>query len=87
MATRAKRKTAGAFDIRVIIAVLFFLYGLILTVLGLVSTSPEEITKSAGFNINLWTGVGMLVFAALMAVWTVWRPLVVSGKEAGSHGS
>ena len=33
-------------------------------------------TKAAGINIDLWTGLGMLVFAALMLLWAFGRPTV-----------
>jgi hypothetical protein len=63
------------FDIRVIIAVLIGLYGLVITVLGLFFTTDAEIQKSAGVNINLWGGLGMLVAAAGFAIWARLRPL------------
>ncbi|WP_243792501.1 hypothetical protein [Saccharopolyspora gloriosae] len=76
MATETPKRTAGAFDIRLIIAVLFFLYGLVLTVLG-ATASAEDVAKAAGLNINLWSGLGMLLFAVLFALWVKLRPLVV----------
>jgi glucose uptake protein GlcU len=79
MATESgpRRRTAGAFDIRSIIALLIGLYGLIITVLGLAFTSDAQRAKAAGVNINLWAGLAMLVFAALMVLWVVVRPLRV----------
>jgi len=71
----------AAFDIRLIIALLLGVYGLVITVLGIGFTSDEEIEKSAGVNINLWAGLGMLVVAALFAAWTVLRPLRVPDEE------
>ncbi|MCX2732306.1 hypothetical protein OOZ19_18870 [Saccharopolyspora sp. NFXS83] len=76
MATETPKRTAGAFDIRLIIAVLFFLYGLVLTVLG-ATASAEDVAKAAGMNINLWSGLGMLVFAVGFALWVRLRPLIV----------
>ncbi|MFR9729645.1 hypothetical protein ACL03H_10480 [Saccharopolyspora sp. MS10] len=76
MATQTPKRTAGAFDIRLIIAVLFFLYGLVLTVLG-ATASDADVAKAAGLNINLWSGVGMLVFAVLFALWVRLRPIAV----------
>ena len=69
--------TAGAFDIRVIISVLFFIYGIVLTVLGVFSADAAELAKSNGLNINLWSGIGMVVFAALFALWVKLRPIVI----------
>jgi hypothetical protein len=78
--TRRTRR-AGAFDIRLIIAALLGVYGLVTIVLGIWFTTDEEIDKAAGVNINLWAGLGMLVAAALFALWTWLRPLRVPVKE------
>jgi hypothetical protein len=67
--------TPRAFDIRLIIAVLIGGYGLVLTVLGIGFTTDAEITKSAGVNVNLWAGIGMLAFAAGFLGWATLRPL------------
>jgi len=54
-------------DIRVPIGLLFVVLGLILAVLGLATLNdPVTYTKSLGVNINLWTGLGMLVFGGIM---------------------
>jgi hypothetical protein len=70
------KKKAGAFDIRVVIAVLVAVYGVILTILGIIA-DPAEVDKADGLNINLWGGIAMLVFAALFIVWARLRPIVV----------
>jgi hypothetical protein len=71
------------FDLRRIIGGLFIFYGLLLTVLGLFD-SQEEIDKAAGVNINLWAGLGMLVFGLLMIAWALTRPL--SEELGGGSG-
>ena len=76
----AKPHKAGAFDIRLIIALLIGVYGIILTIMGIGFTSDEEIAKAAGVNINLWAGIGMLVVAALFVIWARVRPLVVPAE-------
>lgn len=76
--------TAGAFDIRVIIAVLFGIYGVVITVMGLVATSSRDIDKAAGVNINLWSGIGMLVLAAVFVVWARLRPIIVPDEPESS---
>jgi hypothetical protein len=73
----AKKKKAGAFDIRFVIGGLLGAYGVILVLLGLFNVSDAELSRADGFNVNLWGGVGMLVVAALFAAWARWRPLVV----------
>ena len=50
------------------------LYGVILTVSGIVD-SEAEIDKAAGVNINLWTGLGMLALGLCFLVWVLARPL------------
>jgi hypothetical protein len=68
-------KAANRFDIRRIIGGLFIVYGVILTVVGIVGSEAIK-TKADGINVNLYTGLGMLVFGALMIAWALWRPVV-----------
>ena len=70
----AAAKAANRFDIRRIIGGLFLLYGVILTVVGLLGSDDIK-NKAAGVNVNLWTGVAMLVFGALMVTWALTRPV------------
>ncbi|MFF0270292.1 hypothetical protein [Kribbella sp. NPDC004536] len=76
----AEKKKAGAFDIRVVIALLVGIYGVVLTILG-ITGSKAEVEKAAGVNINLWGGIGMLVFAALFVLWARLRPIAVRDEE------
>ena len=78
------RRAANLFDLRRIIGGLFVVYGLLLAVLGLFD-SQEEIDKAAGVNINLYAGLGMLVFGILMIVWALTRPLGTEIAEGGEH--
>jgi hypothetical protein len=71
--TRVAR-AANLFDLRRIIGGVFVTLGLLLAILGLFD-SQEEIDRAAGVNINLWTGLGMLVFGILMIAWALIRPL------------
>jgi hypothetical protein len=66
---------ANRFDIRRIIGGLFVLYGVILTVVGIVG-SDEVKNKAAGVNVNLWTGLAMLVVGGLMIFWALARPVM-----------
>jgi protein-S-isoprenylcysteine O-methyltransferase Ste14 len=74
----AEKRSKGArlFDIRRLIGALFVLYGIVLIIVGL-NDSKAEIRKAAGVHINLWTGIGMLVFGLLMLLWAFGRPVVV----------
>jgi hypothetical protein len=76
-------KAADRFDIRRLIGALFAIYGLILTILGLIGSSHVK-HKAAGINVDLWTGLGMLVFASLMIFWALSRP---SSRQIGSQAT
>jgi len=79
-------KVANRFDIRRLIGGLFLLYGAILLVLGIVGSHAVK-TKAAGINIDLWTGIGMLVFGALMVFWALTKPVVPESEETRGEGS
>ncbi|NIH82069.1 hypothetical protein [Amycolatopsis viridis] len=86
--TRVRTRRAGAFDIRLIIALLTGVYGVVLTVMGIAFTDDADLRKAAGVNINLWAGIGLLVFTALMALWALTRPIrvpVTEGDETGAE--
>ena len=84
--TPTTRRAANLFDLRRIIGGLFVVYGLLLTILGLFD-SQEEIDRAAGVNINLWTGIGMLIFGILMILWALTRPLADElGSQEGGGG-
>jgi hypothetical protein len=79
-------KAANRFDIRRIIGGVFLLYGAILTIVGVVGSDHVK-NKADGINVNLWTGLAMLVFGALMVFWALSRPVVESPERAvGSTG-
>jgi hypothetical protein len=73
-------KAANRFDIRRIIGGLFLLYGFILLVVGVIGSDTVK-NKAAGINVNLWTGLGMLVVGALMVTWALVRPIVPDVPE------
>jgi hypothetical protein len=75
--TRSGAKLAQAanlFDLRRIIGGVFLGWGVLLLILG-VTESDAEIAKAADVNINLWTGLGMLVISAVFLTWAFTRPL------------
>ena len=71
-AHRAAR-AANLFDVRRFIGGLFVLYGLILFVLG-IGASDADVEKAAGVNVNLWTGMAMLLVGAFFLAWALMRP-------------
>lgn len=80
-AKRAAR-AANLFDVWRLIGGLFVIYGVILVILGL-GASDESIAKSADMNVNLWSGLGMLVFGVLFLAWAFMRPLSDTLDEDG----
>jgi len=54
-------------DIKIPIGMMFTLLGIIVTILGLVTMGDTELYRqSLGYNINLFSGITMLVFGAFM---------------------
>ncbi|WP_127358809.1 hypothetical protein [Actinacidiphila soli] len=64
---------AKLFDIRRIIGGLFTVYGVIVTIAG-ITASDAAIRKAQGININLWTGLGMLILGLLFLLWVRLSP-------------
>jgi hypothetical protein len=79
-------RAANRFDIRRLIGGLFALYGLILLILGLVGSHHLK-HKAAGINVDLWTGIGMMIFAAFMMTWALKRPVMPEPPETRGQGS
>jgi len=54
-------------DIKFPIGLMFSIFGLMLTLYGLFTSGDEVLyNRSLGVNINLWCGLGMLVFGVIM---------------------
>ena len=54
-------------DIKFPIGLMFSILGLLLTVFGLFTSGDSALyTRSMGININLWSGLGMLIFGIIM---------------------
>ena len=79
-------RAANKFDIRRLIGGLFILYSLILIALGVFGSHAVK-NKAAGINIDLWTGLGMLVFGLLMIYWALSRPVAPEPPETRGQGS
>jgi hypothetical protein len=82
---REKAKAANRFDIRRLIGGLFVVYGVILVILGLVGSHAIK-HKADNINIDLWAGIGMLLFAAFMLGWALWRPTAVEAQRDAPAG-
>jgi hypothetical protein len=70
---RKAERLAKIFDLRSFIGSLFVVFGVIVTLDGLVA-SPAEIEKATGINLALWTGIPMLVLGLLFILWTLLSP-------------
>ncbi|MEU1270099.1 hypothetical protein [Streptomyces sp. NPDC005799] len=81
--TELQQKSATAariFDLRRIIGGLFVVYGVIVTVAG-IADDQSAIDKAQGVNINLWTGIGMLLLGIFFLVWLKLRPTPPTAPE------
>ncbi|MGI8434637.1 MAG: hypothetical protein ACR2LE_07880 [Nocardioidaceae bacterium] len=75
------RHTAGAFDIRTFIAALMGIYGVILVLTGIFGADETTNGDKVAGNVNLYAGIGLLVFAAAMQGWAMARPTVVDEAQ------
>ena len=65
-----------SFDLRLPIGLMFSVFGVLLTVFGLVSDRAIY-QRSLGINVNLWWGLVLVVFGLVM-LWLVRRGSVSS---------
>jgi hypothetical protein len=66
--------SAILFDLRSVIGLLFVVYGVVLTILGIIGETPEELEKAGGIALNLWVGLAMLVGGIVFFVWAFTKP-------------
>jgi len=54
-------------DIKIPIGLMFFVFGVIITIYGFITRNDAELyQKSFSHNVNLWMGGLMLIFGAVM---------------------
>ena len=82
----AKSAAAKLFDLRIMIGGLFTVYGVALTIYGFFTT-PEELAKAAGININLWLGLAMLILGLVFLLWARLSPVVHEEPSDGEVAS
>jgi len=66
--------SAILFDLRSVIGLLFVVYGIVLTILGIIGETQEDLDKAGGIALNLWTGLAMLVGGIIFYVWAFTKP-------------
>jgi hypothetical protein len=67
------------FDIRTPLGVMFAILGFLIAGYGLAS-DPSEYQRSLGINVNLWWGVTLLVFGAVLLL-LAWRACRAPGNS------
>jgi hypothetical protein len=55
-------------DIRLPIGLLFSIIGVLITIFGFATGGAEMYKHSLGININIWSGICLLIFGVLMLV-------------------
>ena len=73
-------RMARLFDVRYVIGGLLGFYGIVLVVVGLLD-GPAEYAQAAGFAVNLWTGIALVVVAVAFLAWASLRPLGIEVDE------
>jgi hypothetical protein len=53
-------------DIRFPIGLLFTIIGVLITVFGLATSGSEIYRHSLGINLNIWSGICLIIFGMLM---------------------
>ena len=66
------------FDLRTWIAIMFSVFGTMLAGYGLFFVTEEDLAKAAGINLNLWTGLAMIIVALFFAGRSAAAPQVLS---------
>ncbi|SDT09415.1 hypothetical protein [Microlunatus soli] len=77
-------RSTRRFDLRRILGALFGVYGIIVLLVGIVNHSTDG-DKTGGIQINIWTGIAMLIAGLLFLLWDRLAPVpaedIVSSLE------
>lgn len=79
-------KSAHRNDLRLLLGVLFVLYGVIVGLVGICDPSLG-LGKTGGIAINLWSGIAMLVVGILFLVWNFAKPIPAEDIIASAEES
>jgi hypothetical protein len=83
--TENTRHSAGAFDIRNVIASLLGIYGIVLLLCAAFldpGVNPDTGLEKSSSD-NLWTGVVLIIAALVFIAWAKLNPVVVDEEEIG----
>jgi hypothetical protein len=82
-----KKTVSRVFDIRNIIGALLAIYGVLLTIAGLVpglvashddaAAAANKVDLYVGTDANWWVGLALIVVAAVFVAWAAIRPVVI----------
>ena len=72
-------------DLRSVIGLLYVVYGIVLTILGIIGESPEDLAKAGGLALNLWTGLAMLVVGIGFYIWAFVKPPIPPELDHVDH--
>ncbi len=76
-------RLAKLFDLRSFIGALFVIFGVLVTIPGLVA-SQATINKAAGINLALWVGLIMLVMGVFFLAWVLLKPPACSSGDVAA---
>jgi hypothetical protein len=81
-----RSRAASLFDLRWILTLLFGIYGIVVTLMGLFSHASTVAAsgQQVGVNVNLWTGIPMLVLAIAFGLWAQLRPVRIEASADGT---
>jgi len=71
---------AKLFDLRTFIGALFCIFGVAVTITGLVA-SDDAIAKAADINISLWSGLVMLLTGVGFIGWMLVQPPILPAED------
>jgi len=76
-------KATSLLDVRKIIGGLLGVYGVLLLGAGIFGSQADK-EQAAGVNINLWTGLALILASAIFWGWALWRPLTQELSESSA---
>ena len=57
-------------DIKIPIGLMFSIFGVILGGFGFITNGDTMYQQSLGYNVNLWSGIFMLIFGIIMLIFS-----------------